>query len=298
MSSTTKKAAAARISPLAEDWQGAAEKIRPGLEPDDIGELAPGGVQSIGRAFAILEEVARNRDGIGLSDLCRRVGLHSSTTFHLIKTMVSLGYVRQLKDSKRYRLGRPVFLLAAQSLDEIEMVSVVTPFLEEIAASTDESAVFGVRMNSNLAILARARGAGPFQAADQVGMVRPLYATAAGKLLLAALSAEQFDTYLRRTELVPITPRTITTAEALRAEIQEIRRSGIAMENGEFWPEVHGISVGVYDFTARQVGALALSGPGWRMSPERIEERVALLRATAEQVSLQFGYDSNDHLGC
>jgi IclR family transcriptional regulator, KDG regulon repressor len=59
-----------------------------------------GGVQSIARALAIMEEIARNRDGIGLAELSKRVGLHNSTTFHLVKTMVSLGYVRQLKDSQ------------------------------------------------------------------------------------------------------------------------------------------------------------------------------------------------------
>ena len=79
-------------------------------------------MQSIGRAFAIIEEIARNRDGIGLADLSKRVGLHNSTTFHLVKTMVSLGYVRQMKDSKRYRIGRPLFALAASALDEIEMM--------------------------------------------------------------------------------------------------------------------------------------------------------------------------------
>src|SRR5579872_626249 len=84
---------------------------------------ARGGVQSIGRGFAIMEEIARNRNGIGLAELSKRVGLHNSTTFHLVKTMVSLGYVRQMKDSKRYRIGRPLFALAASALDEIEMMS-------------------------------------------------------------------------------------------------------------------------------------------------------------------------------
>ena len=49
-----------------------------------------GGIQSLERAFGILEEVARNRDGINLSELSKRVALHNSTTFHLVKTMVSL----------------------------------------------------------------------------------------------------------------------------------------------------------------------------------------------------------------
>ncbi len=66
------------------------------IEPAAEGQRA--GVQSLGRAFGIMEEIARHRDGIGLAELSKRVGLHNSTTFHLVKTMVSLGYVRQLKD--------------------------------------------------------------------------------------------------------------------------------------------------------------------------------------------------------
>jgi len=89
----------------------AVRAVEPPDIDDDVEEKARGGVQSIGRAFAILEEVARNRDGIGLADLSKRVGLHNSTTFHLVRTMVSLGYIRQIKDSKRYRIGRPLFAL-------------------------------------------------------------------------------------------------------------------------------------------------------------------------------------------
>src|SRR5882762_10539817 len=72
---------------------------------DDAEDRQRGGVQSLGRAFAILEEVARHREGIGLAELSKLVGLHNSTTFHLAKTLVSLGYLRQEKESKRYRVG-------------------------------------------------------------------------------------------------------------------------------------------------------------------------------------------------
>src|SRR5579859_2429591 len=86
-------------------------------EADDARER--GGVQSIARAFAILEEIARNRDGVSLAELSKRLGLHTSTAFHLVQTMVSLGYVRQLPDSRRYRIGRPLFALAATARDEV-----------------------------------------------------------------------------------------------------------------------------------------------------------------------------------
>src|SRR5262245_1575546 len=101
---------------------GTAVAPQPATAVDPPDDKRSGGVQSLARAFSILEEVARSRDGINLADLSRKVGLHNSTTFHLVKTMVSLGYIRQIKDDKRYRIGRPLFALAANALDEIEMV--------------------------------------------------------------------------------------------------------------------------------------------------------------------------------
>ena len=97
-----------------------------------------GGVQSLERAFAILEEVARHRGGIRLGELSKRIGLHNSTTFHLVKTMVLLGYLRQMPD-KLYRIGRPLFTLAAGALDEVEMVALATPVLEELSAACGPS---------------------------------------------------------------------------------------------------------------------------------------------------------------
>ncbi len=161
-------------------------------------EPTRGGVQSIGRAFAIIEEIARNRDGIGLAELSKRVGLHNSTTFHLVKTLVSLGYVRQLKDSKRYRIGRPLFALAASALDEIEMISLSTPVLDDLARATGESAHFSVPMGDAVVVLARTSGPGAFQLTDRVGVVRPAHCTALGKIMLAALAPDQFERYLQR----------------------------------------------------------------------------------------------------
>ena len=84
--------------------------------------------------------------GIGLADLSKLVGLHNSTTFHLAKTLVSLGSLRQERDSKRYRVGRPLFARAASALDEIEMVNLATPILEDLSRETGESGHFAVRM--------------------------------------------------------------------------------------------------------------------------------------------------------
>lgn len=168
---------------------------------DEAEERARGGVQSLGRAFSIIEEVARHREGIGLADLSKLVSLHNSTTFHLAKTLVSLGYLRQERDSKRYRIGRPLFALAASALDEIEMVNLATPVLEDLSRESGESGHFAVRMGDAVVVIARTSGPGAFQLTDRVGVVRPAHCTALGKIMLASLRPDQLKRFLERVEL-------------------------------------------------------------------------------------------------
>jgi len=271
-----------------------AEPAARAVEAEDIdteaGEKQRGGVQSLARAFGIMEEVARSRDGISLAELSKRVGLHNSTTFHLVKTLVSLGYVRQIRDSKRYRIGRPLFALAASALDEIEMVSLATPVLEDLSRETGESGHFAVRMGDAVVVIARTAAPGAFQLTERVGVVRPAHCTALGKVILAALRNDQLDRFLARVELTPVTPRSITQPDALKQDIDEVRKTGIAFDDGEFNPEVRCVGVPVRDFTGQVIGAIGISGPIWRLSMQALQSRAITVQAAAKRLSAEFGY--------
>src|SRR5664279_4997506 len=277
---TSEKPASPRKTAIAKLVQ----PLQPDID-DDAGDRQRVGVQSLGRAFAILEEVARHREGIGLADLSKLVGLHNSTTFHLAKTMVSLGYLRQEKDSKRYRVGRPLFALAASALDEIEMVNVATPVLEELSRETGESSHFSVRMGDAVVVIARTSGPGAFQLTDRVGVVRPAHCTALGKVILASLRPDQLKRFLERADMKPSTEKSITDVAVLLREIAEVKRSGIAFDDGEFNPEVRCIAVPVTDFTGQVIGALGISGPIWRLSNQALHNSAQIVQAAAQRLS-------------
>lgn len=290
MTTHAKTRVAAKVRAAAPAAPKATRPLRPTRAADeDVEARASVGIQSLGRAFGILEEVARHRDGIGLADLSRLVGLHNSTTFHLAKTMAALGYVRQEKDTKRYRIGRPLFALAASALDEIEMISVATPVLEELARQTGECSHFAVRMGDAIVVIARTSGPGAFQLADRVGVVRPAHCTALGKAILAALPPDQLAGLLRRTGLKPSTEKSITEISVLLREIEEIKRTAIAFDDGEFNLEVRCIAAPVKNFTGKVIGALGVSGPVWRLSNQAVKSRARIVQEAAARLSGEFG---------
>lgn len=257
--------------------------------PGDEGAKERGGIQSIERAFAILDEIARQREGIGLADLSKRLGLHASTVFHLVRTMVSLGYVSQHKDSKKYRIGRRLFTLAAGAFDDIELVSLATPVLEKLSRDSGEASHFAVRSGEEIVVLAKTAGTGMFQMADRSGTVRPAHATALGKVLLAALTPEQLGRFLATRELHRFTPKTIAERDALVRELEHVRRNGIAYDDGEFDSEVRCVAVPVRDLAGRISGAIGISGPVWRLSLQALQEKSVRVRAAAAELSAELG---------
>ena len=261
---------------------------RPALTP--VAGAENGSIQSVERAFAILGEIARSPDGIRLVDLSERVALRNSTTFHLLKTMASLGYIEQIEGSKRYRIGRHLFALGARALNEIGLVSIVTPVLEDLTRATGECGHFAIRSGASCLVVAKTSGTGAFRFAEQMGNLRPAYCTALGKVLIAGLAPAQLERYLQNLELRPFTASTIVDVGALSREIERVKRDGIAIDDGEFDAEVRCVAAGVYDFTGAVAGAIGISGPVWRLSVKELQEKAQQVCAAARELSAELGH--------
>ncbi|MGH7120580.1 MAG: IclR family transcriptional regulator [Acetobacteraceae bacterium] len=248
-----------------------------------------GGIQSLERGFAILEEIARNRDGITLGELSKRLGLHTSTTFHLVQTLVTLGYAHQEAATRRYRIGRGLFALAAGSRDEVALIEMATPVLAELSAASAETGHFGVWSGAEVLVLVKTPGAGAFQIADGFGVRRPAYCTALGKALLAELPPAALDRYLAGRALPRLTPSTISEADQLRRQLGEVRLNGIAYDDREFDPELRCVAAVVHDFTRQTAGVIGLSGPVWRLTLQALHDMAELVHEAAERLSASLG---------
>lgn len=250
-----------------------------------------GGIQSLSRAFALLEVIARCPEGIGLSDVCRATGLHSSTGFHLVKTMVGLGYVRQAHDSKRYFVGPRAFYLAAAARSEVQLVSVAEPVIRKLAALSRNTAAFGLRFNDEMVILSKAQGPQGLDISPKTrASSRVNHCTAIGKIILADMAPDQLDDYLAAYDMKPFTPRTVTDRQTLIEEVGRARSSGFAFEDGELQADMRCVAAPVRDFTHQVIGALALFGSALSLSLQALHEQSLALRKAAAELSTQLGY--------
>lgn len=279
---------------MSKDWKPRAPELTEIVTPSPALADAParergGGVQSLERAFAILEVISSRPQGISLADLSKMVDLHNSTAFHLVRTMVNLRYVRQDPETKRYHLGPMVYSLAATSRGEVELVQVAMPILEDITAQTGEGVYLAIFTGSEVSVLARTTGPGPFQLQIGNGRNRPGHATALGKILLAAQPASVVETYFDVHGMEALTPKTIVDRGVFSGELERVRQAGIAYDDGEFHPEVRCIAVPVHDFSNKVVAAIGVSGPVWRISLQSLTHIAATLQAAASRLNAELG---------
>ena len=249
-----------------------------------------GRIQSLVRAFTILETIAGHPTGIGLSDLSGRVGLHNSTVYHLVKTMASMGYVAQAEDSRYFSIGGRFFHLAGSALNETRLLDIVNPYVRKLARETETTCQFAVRSGDRAAVLVKGEGGDVFHSAEQVGASRPSHCTSHGKIILSGVSKEELDEFLRTHKLEQMTPHTIVDPDQLRREIELIRVRGIAYDDTEFHPELRCVAAPVRDFAGRIVGSLGVAGPIWRLSLQALEAKAETVRKAADALSRDLGY--------
>jgi DNA-binding IclR family transcriptional regulator len=246
-------------------------------------------IQSLERGFMVLEVVARRRDGITLSELSRTLDLHTSTLYHLTRTLVALGYLRSGPDDKRYRMGRGIYQIASACLDEAELSATVEPYLDRLASATGEATHFAIWERHKALILTRREGPNALQITERAGTLRPVYCTAIGKVLLSGLTEIAYDEHVAEIDFAPVTQNTLRDAQALRIQVDRARREGIAYDDCEFNPEVRCMAAPVRDFRGRVLGAIGFSGPVWRLSLAGMNDFISVTRSIAAEVS--------DHLG-
>jgi IclR family transcriptional regulator, KDG regulon repressor len=264
--------------------------MSPGGTAPDKPAARGGGIQSLERAFRILEEVARHDDGLGLVEISRTLEIHTSTVHHLCRTLTALGYLRQAESGKRYRIGRGIFALAAACADERELSDAARPYLVELSKHTGESAHFAVWAGEQVLILERAHSTSAFQMNERAGMLRPAHCTAIGKVLLSGLDDVALDKLLEDMDLVGHTPNTITDAGNLRREVERIRREGVAYDDSEYNEEARCIAAPVRDFHGRVVGAIGFSGPVWRVSLGDLSSYSQFTAKVARELSRELGW--------
>ena len=237
------------------------------------------GVRSIERAFTVLELIAAHGGSMSLSDLSSVSRMPLTTLHRLARTLVDLGYLRQ-EPSRHYALGHRLFLLTEGS--STTLTAVALPHLSHLVDAIGETANLAMLDGDRVAYVAQAPGRHSMRMFTEVGRRVHPHCTAVGKALLATSTEAEVRALLGRTGLPRHTARTVTDPDEFLRELEQVRRRGFAVDEGEQEVGVRCVAVVVPDSTLRL--AMSVSGPAPRMTDELLLEAVPVLREAARSL--------------
>lgn len=243
-----------------------------------------GKVQSIDRAFAIMDAISAS--DLGITELAERVGMPKSTVARLVKTLVELGAVERISPGSTYRIGPRLSGLSAGRGRGVDLVARARPHLKVLADELGEDAGLAVPDGNRVHYIAQEDALNNVVVRDWTGTLLPMHVVPSGLVILAHWPPDQLDSYIAA-DPESYTRFTVTDPRLIRKRLKSICTKRYAWVMDEFVEGISSVASPVYDGRMRVLGAIHVHGPSYRFPGSSDRDAIAaLVVEAAERVSI------------
>lgn len=246
-------------------------------------------IQSVVRSFKIVHAIAEAEEEVGAQQISASVGLHISTVFRFLQTLVQNGVVEQNGETGKYRLGLKLLAWGTQVLRQMDLRRDALAFLRELNEKTRETVHMTVCDRDAAIYIEKIESPTPLRGFSEIGRSAPLHCTGVGKVLMAALSEKELTDLLKRYPLKRFTPNTLAQPAAVKKELERIRTQGYAIDNEEHEPGIRCVAAPILDHTGKVIASISLAGRTTSVTPARLPELIQQVRETAQKISARLG---------
>jgi len=239
------------------------------------------------RTLEVLSSCETRELPFGVSDLSRTDGITKNMAFRILQTLAEHGYLVRDSETQKYDLGPQILWLAREGLSEdFDIIKFSSPYLRQLHELTGESIFLSIIVGRNHLTIDGVEAHGVRVSHQPRGLLVPLHASPASRVLLAHLSDTQIEDYIAAASpLKRFTPTTITDPDKLRQEVALVREQGFARGYGDHYQHGNYISFPVLDSTGRPHAAITIGGPPNRFTLERIEELLPSMLAVIREMN-------------
>jgi IclR family transcriptional regulator, acetate operon repressor len=236
-------------------------------------------VQSVDRAFSLIEHLADGGGSLTLSELGARSGLPMPTIHRLLRSLVAQGYVRQ-EPSRRYAIGPRLIRLGEAATRMLG--SWAAPHLAELVDQFGETTNMAMRDGDAAVYVAQVPSPRAMRMFTEVGRSVMLHCTGVGKAIMSLESDDEVEATLKRAGMPARTEHTITTPEKMLDELAAVRARGYAIDDGEQELGVRCVAVPIPGLPFR--AAVSMSGPSSRVTLDEVDEIAPVVQRAAERL--------------
>lgn len=248
-------------------------------------------VQSLAKGFRVLQAFTAQQPELTMAEVARKAGMDNATAFRFLNTLVNLGYVQKVDDSRLFRLSLKVLELGFHAIARSDLRTHARPILRGLVGEVNEAASIGVLDGSSVMYAERVQAGLTQLGVDvRIGSRVPAYSTAVGQAILAWLPVEIQKKVLQGQPMLKLTDTTITEMDTLLVRLKDVRDIGYALSNQETVTGVYVLAVPVLDVDGLPVAALSVAAPVHRGTLDQFRENTldAVLEAARQlSISLQ-----------
>lgn len=247
------------------------------------------GTEATARVANVLMLFASGPQTLGVSAIARQLGVSKAVIHRILRTLADRQFVMIDPQTREYRLGPAAAALGARALRDSRLRSVGLPVLADLQRQTTETTTLSALVPDGRVYLDQVESEREIKMTVELGTRFPLHAGSSGKVILAFLPLHRREELLAA-KLTRLTASTHVDPEALRAELDDIRRSGLATSHGERQADAASIAAPVFDVDGAVVGAVSVCGPQSRFHVDARGEIAPALRSAAETISRGLGW--------
>jgi len=246
-------------------------------------------IQSVDRALQILKMFSLSKPRLGITQISRELGLHKGTIQGLVRTLTNAGFLQRDEETRRYQLGFTIFELGIILAGSLEINHKALVPAQNLAEKTQHLVRIAI-LDSDSALVTLDTYPMPQRFLTwQYGPRAPIYCTALGKALIAFLSKREIEAYLKKTNFIPFTPKTITNKNEFLKELEETRKRGYSINQGENMLSRAAIGAPIFGCAQQPVASICLVGGPGDILGENRENLAEIIMETALEISLLMG---------
>lgn len=254
----------------------------------NTGEKKMTGIQSVDRAFLILETVTTARQGCSLKYLADTLHLNKTTIYRLLHAMMSRGFIRQSGDL--YYSGFKILELSSYIRDGFELIEVSKPFLTQLSITTNLAVHLSVFNGLSVVYIHKIENPSHIiRMYSDVGKTIPAYCSSSGKAILAWQEQEAIEYYLSQVSFLPFTSETITEKDALIAQLEDARKKGYAYDWFEHERSISCIASPIINDMGNVIASISIAGTVDSIPPSSFAAFAENVNQTARAISTQIG---------
>ncbi|MCX4454741.1 helix-turn-helix domain-containing protein [Streptomyces sp. NBC_01728] len=240
-------------------------------------ELGRDFIESLARGLTVITAFGEDRAELNLTEVAQATGLARATARRALITLEHLGYVST--HDRVFSLTPRVLGLGFPPLSRTSLAEIAAPHLTGLSQRLHDSVSLAILTGDEVQYTGRVSTSRIMSAHIAIGTRLPAYPTALGRVMLADLPE------LPLTELLPLTPRTITDPARLKAVLERVRQEGYALVDEELEVGLRSIAVPVRERGGRVVAAVNVAMHSSRRTPEEcVTEVLPELRATVSRM--------------